>query len=211
MTIIWAKRYKWKRNVFCDDWITMWKQTVSASRYFRRKMQFLPRTQSPILVCAAWWCEESDYILNRIDKELCSRNLNWAYDIQDIIDKAMPDIIKDIKEIRGWDTPIDFCFILLDVEWQQLLRITDLWCLDINANVELVEGSWLTNFYELNEDRDFVDRFFTAAESDEYCRLPIYWFDWEEISVVKTLEDFYSYVGKEDGTEHIEDTWEFDS
>lgn len=179
MTLIGAKHIDWQWNLFADDWVTMWKQTVSAKKYFRKKIKILDRTDW-IVVASCWSCDEADYIQNEIDRALCDKNLFISHMIDDTITKTLADARKDIKEVYWDDIKLWwYCFLLLDVIRDELYRITELWVLKIDKDVEIVEGSGATAFYELQDRDNFIDRFMTAVEADEYCKPPIiFWGEW---------------------------------
>ena len=198
MTLIGAK-HNWKqRELYADDGVTMWKQTVSAKKYFRKKIRILDRTDW-IVVASCWSCDEADYIQNEIDRALCDKNLFISHMIDDTVTKTLADARKEIKDVYWDDIKLWwYCFLLLDVIRDELYRITELWVLKIDKDVEIVEGSGATAFYELQDRDNFIDRFMTAVEADEYCKPPIIFWGWEWFWYIEqhTVESTVTKVNK---------------
>ena len=198
MTLIGAK-HNWKqRELYADDGVTMWKQTVSAKRYFRKKIKLLDRTDG-LVVASCWSCDEADYVMNEIDRALCDKNLFVSHIIDDTIIKTLADARKEIKEVYWEDIKLWwYCFLLLDVIRDELYRITELWVLKIDKDVEIVEGSGATAFYELQDRDNFIDRFMTAVEADEYCKPPIIFWgeEWFWYIEQHTVESTVTKVNK---------------
>lgn len=198
MTLIWAKHNGTNWELYADDWVTMWKQTVSAKKYFRKKIKLLDRTDW-IVVASCWSCDEADYIQNEIDKALCDKNLFISHMIDDTVTKTLADARKEIKEVYWDDIKLwGYCFLLLDAIRDELYRITELWVLKIDKDVEIVEGSGATAFYELQDRDNFIDRFMTAVEADEYCKPPIIFWggEWFWLIEQHTVESTVTKVNK---------------
>lgn len=192
MTIIGAKKIRWRWTLFSDDMITQWEMKYSASKHYRAKIRSLPRAHHNILVATAWTCRESDLVINMIDKTIHESLEDGNYtsmQLLDVIQEAIVSWCKTLKEVSE-DNP-QFSLLILDVDNNVVYFIEEFAVRILWENVECVCWSWQSLFYKfrdrnvrLSEENAFRDAIIEAAVIDDGCWVPVYETNWI---------DFYTY------------------
>ena len=187
MTIIWAKQIKWKWNLFSDDCISLWDYTTSWTNNYRKKLRKIPRAPRNMYVASSWTCRQTDLVINNIDKALSKvPDCMDEFDVKDVIQEAVIDVIKVLKEIDE-DNP-NFTLLILDVEYNVMYLIETFAVNMLEPNVEYAWWSWDITFYTIHklesnlEDWDkFIADFRLAAKDAPWCWWTIYQVsaDWE--------------------------------
>lgn len=189
MTIIWAKQIQGKRNLFSDDCISLWDYQTSWSGNYRKKLRKIPRAPREMYVASSWTCRQTDLVINNIDKALSKvPDCMDAYDIKDILQEAIIDVIKVLKEIDE-DNP-NFILLILDTELNVMYLIETFAVNILEPNVEYAWWSWDITFYTIHKipsmvdsDDKYIADFRLAAKDAPWCWWNIYQVsaDWEKI------------------------------
>lgn len=182
MTIIWAKKIKWKRTLFSDDLTTKWDIKFSAYKHYRKKIRLLPRAPHLMLVASAWTCRESDLLVNMLDKtidETLEGKDCWAFQLLDIIQEAIVSWCKTLKEVSE-DNP-QFSLFILDATLNVVYFVEEFSVRILSDNVECVTWCWESLFYKfhnrqssLNDEEKFRNSIIQAAVFDDWCWIPVY-------------------------------------
>lgn len=185
MTIIGAKVVKWKWNLFSDDCVSIGEYKISARQNYRSKIRELPRAPRKILVATAWSCRQVDLIVNNIDKAL-SRLPDCIdeYDIKDLLQESVIDVIKCIKEID--DENYNWIILLLDTDFDNCYLIEWYAVNQLERQVEYAWGSWDDTFYrihKINSSLDSDDKYITdfrlASKDAPWCWWNVFQVNWD--------------------------------
>ena len=189
MTIIWAKKIEWKRNLFADDCICIWDTKASASKNYRKKIRKLPRTTNNVLCASAWTCRETDYMVNLLDKKLCEKLYYTELELLDLIQDIIVEWCKTLKEIDE-DNP-HISLILLDATLGACYLIEEFSVKLLTDDIECVCWCWQDLFYKIHAressytwDEKFIKDMIFTADLADWCSLPLFITDWEKESEV---------------------------
>ena len=185
MTIIWAKKIKWKWTLFADDCISNWTwEKASASMNYRKKIRDLPRAKNYTLCATAWTCREVDLIMNYLDKDLSTKEYSTSLELLDIIQETIVNWCKTLKEVDE-ENPT-FNIFLLDVNLNVCYLIEEFSVKILSDNVECVCWCWQEMFYKIHKEKSkladddkFIADIVFAAKYDDWCACPIFVTNWE--------------------------------
>lgn len=193
MTIIWAKQIKWKWNLFSDDCISLWDYKTYWSINYRKKLRLIPRAPREMYVASSWTCRQTDLVINNIDKALSKVPDNFdEFDVKDVIQEAVIDVIKVLKEIDE-DNP-NFILLILDTSYNTMYLIETFAVNILEPNIEYVWWSWDIQFYTihkvpsaLNDDDKFLADFRFAAKDAPWCWWDIFQANEDWLTTYKEL------------------------